>query len=56
MNGTLWRPEYGDEMKLLTDDAKLFTEQERELIDSFRETYGQISNLLLTTDYYKKIR
>ena len=35
---------------------KLFTEQERELIDSFRETYGQISNLLLTTDYYKKIR
>ena len=56
VNGTLWRPEYGDEMKLLTDDAKLLTEQERELIDSFRETYGQISNLLLTTDYYKKIR
>ena len=56
VNGTLWRPEYGDQMQLLTEDAKAYTEQQRELIDGFLTTYGQISNLLLTTDYYKKIR
>ena len=56
VNGTLWRPEYGDEMQLLTDDARPMTEQERQQIDNYLLTYGQISNLLLTTDYYKKIR
>ena len=56
VNGTLWRPEYGGNTQLLTEDAKPLTEEEMEKMNAYLVEYGQISNLLLTTDYYKKIR
>ena len=56
VDGTLWRPEYGDNMQLLTEDAQPLTESQMEQMNAYLVQYGQISNLLLTTDYYKKIR
>ena len=56
VDGTLWRPEYGDNMQLLTEDAQPLTTEQMEEMNAYLVQYGQISNLLLTTDYYKKIR
>ena len=56
VDGTLWRPEYGDNMQLLTEDAVPLTAEQMEQINAYLVEYGQISNLLLTTDYYHKIR
>ena len=55
VDGTLWRPEYGENMQLLTEDAVPLTAEQREEINAYLLEYGQISNLLLTTDYYRKI-
>ena len=52
VNGTLWRPEYGTNMQLLTEDAQPLTEDEMASMSELVTRYGQISNLLLTTDYY----
>ena len=56
VDGTLWRPEYGEEQQLLTEDAVPLTEEQIMEINNYLVEYGQVSNLLLTTDYYKKIR
>lgn len=56
VDGTLWRPEYGGNMQLLTEDAVPLTAEQMEQINAYLVEYGQISNLLLTTDYYHKIR
>ena len=56
VDGTLWRPEYGDNMQLLTEDATPLTEEQMDEINAYLVEYGHISNLLLTTDYYKYIR
>ena len=56
VNGTLWRPEYGDNMQLLTEDAVPLTAEQMAEMNAYLVEYGQISNLLLTTDYYKKVR
>ena len=55
-NGVLWRPDYGDNMQLLTEDAQPLTAEEMGQMNDLLAQYGQISNLLLTTDYYKKVR
>ena len=55
-NGVLWRPDYGDHMQLLTETAQPLTSEEMEKMNALVAEYGQISNLLLTTDYYKKAR
>ena len=56
VDGTLWRPEYGEQVQLLTEDAKILTAEQMAEVSAYLVEYGQISNLLLTTDYYKKIR
>lgn len=56
VEGTLWRPEYGDNMQLLTEDAKPLTAEQMEQMNAYLVEFGQVSNLLLTTDYYKQVR
>ena len=56
VDGVLWRPEYGDNMQLLTEDTKPLTPEQVEQINAYLVEYGQISNLLLITDYYRKVR
>ena len=56
VDGTLWRPEYGENVQLLTEDAAPLTEEQMAQMTAYLVEYGQISNLLLTTDYYKKPR
>jgi len=56
VEGTLWRPEYGDNMQMLTEDAKPLTAEQMEQMNAYLVEFGQISNLLLTTDYYKQVR
>lgn len=56
VNGTLWRPDYGDNMQLLTENAQPLTVEEQEKINKYLLEYSQVSNLLLTTDYYKNVR
>ena len=56
VNGTLWRPDYGDNMQLLTEKAQPLTAEEMEQINKLLIEYGLVSNLLLTTDYYKTVR
>ena len=55
-NGVLWRPNYGDNMQLLTEDAEPLTAEKMEQMNALLIEYGRISNLLLTTDYYKTVR
>lgn len=56
VEGTLWRPEYGDNMQLLTEDAEPLTAEQMEQMNAYLVEFGQVSNLLLTTDYYKQVR
>ncbi len=56
VEGTLWRPEYGDNMQMLTEDAEPLTAEQMEQMNAYLVEFGQVSNLLLTTDYYKQVR
>lgn len=54
-DGILWRPGYEEQM-LLSEDAVPLTDEEMAWMNEYLVEYGQISNLLLTTDYYKTAR
>ena len=55
-NGVLWRPEYEDSVQCIRENAQPPAEEDRQRIFEAVMEYTKISNLLLTTDYYRTIR
>lgn len=56
--GVVWRPEYGEEVQIISEEAPEQlpnAEKLAEISEQIRQ-YVRISNLLLTTDYYRTVR
>ena len=54
-DGTWWNPET-EQQRQLDENARYLTGEEAEWMHLLLLEYGKISNLLLTTDYYKTVR
>jgi len=55
VDGTWWNPET-EQQRLLDENARYLSDEEAEQMLLLLLEYGKISNLLLTTDYYKTVR